>query len=79
MISVCQVLHRDLSLRNILLKGDFIVKISDFGLSRITKAGYYVLGNPDIQHPLNSAPENNFSNVAHGYWCGDSFQLLNKM
>lgn len=43
-----QVVHRDLALRNMLVTsggddeaGRFIVKISDFGLSRTAESGYY--------------------------------------
>jgi receptor tyrosine-protein kinase erbB-3 len=52
-----QVLHRDLALRNILLKGDFNIKIADFGLSRITKGGIYIVGNPETALPIVSPLE----------------------
>ncbi len=52
-----QVLHRDLALRNILLKGDFNIKIADFGLSRITKGGAYYVENPNVALPIVSPPE----------------------
>jgi serine/threonine protein kinase len=38
------VIHRDLSLRNLLVSkvdGKYIVKVTDFGMSRSTEEGYY--------------------------------------
>jgi serine/threonine protein kinase len=38
------IIHRDLALRNLLvnkMNGKYIVKVSDFGMSKLTELGYY--------------------------------------
>jgi serine/threonine protein kinase len=57
------IIHRDLALRNILVtagdKGEYICKVSDFGMSRSVEKGYYKTN--DKKMPIKwSAPEVNF-------------------
>lgn len=49
-----QILHRDLALRNLLLTGNHIVKISDFGMSRqdITNSVYHKKFSADVPLPI---------------------------
>ncbi len=49
------VLHRDIKLDNILLDGEFSVKICDFGVSRFIKKGNYI--REQCGTPAYIAPE----------------------
>ena len=54
------IVHRDLALRNILAttdeQGNYLVKVSDFGMSRALEQGYYK--TQDKKMPIKwSAPE----------------------
>uniref|UniRef100_A0A914WDP8 Protein kinase domain-containing protein n=1 Tax=Plectus sambesii TaxID=2011161 RepID=A0A914WDP8_9BILA len=54
------VLHRDIALRNVLLKSDFTLKVADFGLSRKLKESndpYYVMKKDTAIPILYTAPE----------------------
>jgi serine/threonine protein kinase len=45
------IIHRDFALRNLLVSktdGKYIVKVSDFGMSRLTKSGYYTSNDKNI-------------------------------
>ena len=55
------IVHRDLAARNLLLTqsclGSYLVKVSDFGLSRkASKDGYYMRSKDSIQSVKWSAP-----------------------
>jgi serine/threonine protein kinase len=58
-LASCNVVHRDLATRNVLVGSDFVCKVSDFGLSRevdSTSADYYA--SPKGMLPLRwTAPE----------------------
>jgi serine/threonine protein kinase len=45
------IIHRDFALRNLLVtktEGKYVVKVSDFGMSRLTERGYYVSNDKSI-------------------------------
>jgi serine/threonine protein kinase len=45
------IIHRDFALRNLLVNktdGKYTVKVSDFGMSRLTESGYYVSNDKSI-------------------------------
>lgn len=55
-----RVVHRDLALRNLLVtrdeNGKYVVKVADFGMSRLINKGYYKTDDKTI--PIKwSAPE----------------------
>lgn len=59
-LEVNHIVHRDLALRNIFVtlndKGEYVVKIGDFGMSRSVEKGYYKTDDKTI--PVRwSAPE----------------------
>ena len=51
-----QVLHRDFALRNILLTKTFVVKIADFGLSRLTEDDNYAHNSKNPKLPFKWLP-----------------------
>eukprot|EP00050_Salpingoeca_kvevrii_P022337 m.124692 g.124692 ORF g.124692 m.124692 type:complete len:1264 (+) comp9677_c3_seq1:36-3827(+) len=53
----CTVVHRDLAARNVLVGDNLVVKISDFGLSRLTDNDYYIKQSSDKVPIKWMAPE----------------------
>jgi serine/threonine protein kinase len=47
-----KIVHRDLAARNVLISADDSPKISDFGLSRVTKEGTYSSENQNAKFPI---------------------------
>jgi serine/threonine protein kinase len=53
-----QVVHRDVALRNVLLKADFSLKVADFGLSRMAGEDGYYYQLRNVAMPIRyTAPE----------------------
>ena len=54
------MIHRDVAVRNVLIKPDFTLKVADFGLSRKLKSGsgsYFVVQNATALPIAYTAPE----------------------
>lgn len=68
--SNAQVLHRDISVQNVLIKPDFTLKVADFGLSRRLKDGkqYYMLVHGMLLPVPYTAPES----LIHGRYTDKS-------
>lgn len=54
-------IHRDLAARNVLVGGDYICKVADFGLARVIKEPFYITEDKKIPYKW-SAPEA----ISHG-------------
>ena len=69
-----QVIHRDIAVRNVLLKSDYTLKVADFGLSRKLKENddAYYIGNKGTALPIRYiAPESLKSgrfSITTEYW-----------
>lgn len=65
-----RIVHRDLAARNVLVESDDRVKISDFGLARLTSDGdYYSVQTTDrampiLWHAPESIRQNKFSSLS---------------
>ncbi|XP_056239773.1 protein-tyrosine kinase 6b [Seriola aureovittata] len=60
-------IHRDLAARNVLVGGDYICKVADFGLARVIKEPFYITEDKKIPYKW-SAPEA----ISHGKFSNKS-------